>query len=58
MADEKEYRLVKKYGETFVEVRYKGSEWTGWLFKASKVAKKYYRYVPELDIYMCNVSYG
>lgn len=55
---DKEYRIVKKYGKTFVEVRYKGTEWSNWLFKASNKPKKYYTYIPELGVYRCNISYG
>jgi hypothetical protein len=34
--EQKEYRKVTKYGREYVEVRYKGDEWTGWYFKSLK----------------------
>lgn len=52
----KEYRLVHKWGRMFVEIRYKGNEWRGWMFAASKAWKRNWIYVPELDVYRCNVS--
>ena len=58
MRDEREYRLVKKHGMTFVEIRYKGHDWTNWLFKASEKPHKYWIHIPELGVYRCNVSYG
>lgn len=54
--DDREYRLVNKWGRMFVEARYKGEEWSGWLFAASKTEKRNWIYVPELDVYRCNVS--
>ena len=53
-----EARIVKKWGLTFVEIRYKGENWHGWLFLASETPKRNYIYVPELNIYRSNISYG
>lgn len=54
----KEYRIVKWLDLTFVEVRYKGEEWHNWLFLASETPKKNYIFVPEVNMYRRNVSYG
>ena len=54
--DVKEWRLIKKYGRTYAELRYKGSEWTDWLFPISVTEKKYYKYIPELGVYVRNTS--
>lgn len=54
--DVKEWRLIKKYGRTYAELRYKGSEWIGWLFPISVTEKKYYKYIPELEVYVRNTS--
>ena len=51
-----EYRIVKKYGRTFVEARYQGEEWNGWLFLTSTEPRKHWIYIPDLDIWRCNVS--
>ena len=58
MANEKEYRIAKLWGLTFVEIRYKGEEWHNWLFLASETPKKGWIYVPEVNMYRRNVSYG
>lgn len=56
MADVKEWRLVKKYGRTYAEGRYKGEEWHNWLFPISETEKKYYIYIPELGVWRRNTS--
>lgn len=53
---EKEYRFVNRFGRVYVEIRYKGEPWTGWLFKASEKPHKYWNFVPELGVYVSNVS--
>lgn len=51
-----ESRLVTKWGNTYVEVRYKGKDWSGWLFPMSRTYKKNWIYVPELNVYRRNTS--
>lgn len=51
-----ENRLVKRFGKTYVEVRYKGEEWHNWLFPMSLTKKPDYVYVPELYIYRRKTS--
>ena len=58
MSEAKEYRLVKRFGRTFVEIRYKGGEWRGWLFATSETPKARWIYVPEVGLWRSNVSYG
>ena len=55
---EMEWRIVHKYGETYAEGRYKGTEWSNWLFPISKSPKKYYIHIPELNVYRRNTSIG
>lgn len=51
-----EYRRVRKWGHDVVEARYIGTEWTGWYFAISKEPKAHWIYIPELNVYRCNVS--
>ena len=51
-----EYRKVNKYGMEFLEARYKGTPWTGWLFAISKEPKAHWIYVEEYKVWRCNVS--
>ena len=51
-----EYRFVNRFGRVYVEVRYKGSPWTGWLFECSGEPKENWIYIPELGVYRSNVS--
>lgn len=51
-----EYRIVKKYGRTFVEARHQNEEWNGWLFLTSTEPREHWIYIPDLDIWRCNVS--
>ena len=53
-----EYRIIKKWGLLFVELRYKGSDWSNWLFRASETPKTTnWIYIPELGLYRSNVSF-
>ena len=56
MKNQMEYRRVIKYGRQLVEIRYKGTEWTGWYFLISDEPKKYWIYIPELNVWRSNVS--
>ena len=51
-----EYRLIKKWGKLFVEVRYTGEEWHDWLFPASETPRKHYIFVPEVNMWRRNTS--
>ena len=51
-----EYRKVVKYGIPTVEIRYTGAEWAGWYFLFSEEPKKYWIYIPELNVWRSNVS--
>ena len=51
-----EYRLVQKWGKTYMEFRYTGLPWSNWLFATSKTPHRYWKYYPEFDLYVSNVS--
>ena len=51
-----EYRKVIKWGRQCVEARYIGTEWTGWYFLYSQEPKAGWIYIPELNVWRCNVS--
>lgn len=51
-----QYRLVMKWGRQCVEARYTGTEWSGWYFLISKEPKAHWIYIPEFNVWRCNVS--
>jgi hypothetical protein len=51
-----EYRRVTKWGRQCVEARYIGTEWTGWYFLIADEPKAGWIYIPELNVWRCNVS--
>lgn len=51
-----EYRKVTKWGRQCVEARYTGTEWSGWYFLISKEPKAHWIYIPEFNVWRCNVS--
>ena len=54
----KKYRKVLYCGEVYAEVGYADSDWCGWLFKTSKEPRKYWKFVKEIGLYVCNTSIG
>ena len=44
--------FVKKWGKMYVAP----VEYPEWIFNFSPTEKKYWEYIPELDVYRCNVS--
>lgn len=44
--------FVKKWGKTYVAP----AEYPEWIHNFSPTEKKYWKYIPELDVYRCNVS--
>lgn len=51
-----EWRLVKKYGRTFLEGRYKNTEWSKWYFPADTKPHKGWIYMEEFGLYRRNTS--
>lgn len=52
MSDNYTWIFVKKYGKTYVAPK----EYPNWIHNFSKTKKKYWKYIPELNVYRCNVS--
>ena len=51
-----EWRIIKKYGRTFVEGRYATEEWSGWLFPVDTEPHTNWVFMPELGLYRRNYS--
>lgn len=52
MVKEKNWIFVKKWGKTYIAPK----ENPKWIFNYSKTPRKYYKYIPELNVYRCNIS--
>ena len=46
------WKFVKRYGKVYVAPLEKPS----WVFHYSKTEKKNWIYIPELNVYRCNIS--
>lgn len=51
-SSELKWVFVKKWGKMYVAP----AEYPKWIHEFSPTEKKYWRYIPELDVWRCNVS--
>lgn len=51
-----QWRLIHKYGKTYLEGKYDNETWHDWLFRVDTEPHKYWVYMPAFNVYRSNVS--
>lgn len=51
-----EWRMIRKYGNLYLEGKYAGEEWHGWLFPTDAEKHDHWIWMPEFDVYRRNMS--